>query len=97
MRLASHYLKIPTGTLVALLMLVLGQQKTALAQHDTQKINSDWNAGSIALKDQTIMEGFIQHNEKLRSIKFKPKLEDEEETTSQCKSSQKSSPVNHRR
>jgi len=61
-------------------MLVLGQQKTALAQHDTQKINSDWNAGSIALKDQTIMEGFIQHNEKLRSIKFKPKLEDEEET-----------------
>jgi hypothetical protein len=55
------------------------QLKTAPAQHDTLKLNFGWNAGVLVLKNQTIMEGFIQHDEKLRSIKFKPKLEDEEE------------------
>ena len=79
MRLANNYLKIPTKTLSALLILLFVQAKTAIAQHDTLKLNSDWNAGVLALKNQTIMEGFIRHDEKLRSIKFKPRLEDEEE------------------
>jgi hypothetical protein len=52
---------------------------TALAQHDTLKSNSDWNSGVLTLKEGTIMEGFINHNEKLRSIKFKAKLQDEGE------------------
>ena len=78
MRLASNYLKIPSKTFAALLILLF-VQGTAIAQHDTLKLNSEWNAGVLALKNQTIMEGFIRHDEKLRSIKFKPKLEDEEE------------------
>ena len=79
MRLATNFLKIPASTLTALLIFFFVQLKTALAQHDTLKLNSYWHAGVLALKDQTIMEGFIQHDEKLRSIKFKPKLENEEE------------------
>ncbi len=78
MRLANNLLNIPATTLTALLILFFVQQKAALAQHDTLKVNSGWNAGVLVLKNQTIKEGFIQHDEKLRSIKFKPKLEDEE-------------------
>ena len=78
MRLANNFLKISTTTLTALLILFFVQRKTALAQHETLKLDSGWNAGAIVLKDQTIKEGFIQHDEKLRSIKFKPKLVDEE-------------------
>jgi hypothetical protein len=70
-------LKIRITTLAALLILLLFvERKTALAQHHTLKLNSNWNAGLLVLKDQTIMEGFIQHDEKLRSIKFKPKSAD---------------------
>ena len=79
MRPANNYLKIRTTTLAPILILFLLSLKTALAQHDTLTLNSDWNAGVLALKDQTMMEGFIQHDEKMRSIKFKPKLEDEGE------------------
>jgi hypothetical protein len=60
--------------LSALLILFFVQPNIALAQHDTLKLNSDWNAGVLAFKDQTLLEGFIQHDEKLRSIKFRPKL-----------------------
>jgi hypothetical protein len=63
----------------ALLIVFFLSLKTAFSQDDTVKLNSDWNAGALVLNDQTIMEGFIQHDEKLRSIKFKPKLQDEEE------------------
>jgi hypothetical protein len=76
---ANNYLKILHTTLIAVLIFFFVQLKTALAQHDTLKIKSDWNAGTLALKDQTIMEGYIQHDEKLRSIKFKSKLTDRDE------------------
>ena len=73
--------KIPTTTFAALLIFFFVQPKTVHAQHDTLKLNSNWNAGVLVLKNQTIMEGFIRHDEKLRSIKFKPKLEHDEEIT----------------
>ena len=78
MRPAKNYLKIPASTLTGCLILLFLPLKTALAQHDTVKLNSAWNAGVLVLKNQTIREGFIQHDEKLRSIKFKPTLADEE-------------------
>ena len=52
LKLADNYLKIPTTTLTALLILFFLPRKTALAQHDTLKLNSDWNAGVLVLKDQ---------------------------------------------
>jgi hypothetical protein len=51
----------------------------AFGQHDSLESNSDWNSGVLTLKGGTKMEGFINHNEKLRLIKFKVKLQDEVE------------------
>ena len=78
MRLATKFLKASARELNILLILFF-IHFTGLAQHDALKANSGWNAGILTLKDQTILEGFISHNEKLRSIKFKANLQDEAE------------------
>jgi hypothetical protein len=78
LRLATKFLKTSARELNVLLILFF-IHFTGLAQHDTLKANSGWNSGVLTLKDQTILEGFISHNEKLRSIKFKANLQDEAE------------------
>jgi hypothetical protein len=78
LRLAANFSKIPATELTILLILFF-IHVTGLAQDYVLKSNSDWNSGVLKLKDGTIMEGFIHHDEKVRSIKFKAKLQSEEE------------------
>ena len=78
MRFPSNFLKTRATELNVLLILFF-IHVTAFAQHDTLKSNSDWNSGVLTLKGGTKMAGFISHNEKLRSIKYKAKLQDEDE------------------
>jgi hypothetical protein len=51
-----------------------------VAAQDAPMPPSRWNAGVLTLKNETTLKGFIDHNEKFRSIKFREKLDDEEES-----------------
>ena len=51
-----------------------------VAAQDDPMPPSRWNAGVLTLKNETTLQGFIQHNEKFRSIKFREKLDDEEQS-----------------
>jgi hypothetical protein len=78
LRLAANFLKRPATELSILMLLLLVQLDRAIAQHDSLTSNSNWNSGLLTLKDHSTLKGFIQHDEKLRSIKFRTKLDDED-------------------
>ncbi len=52
LRFPSNFLKTPATELKVLLILFFIHVMTGLAQHDTQKSNSDWNSGVLTLKDR---------------------------------------------
>lgn len=52
----------------------------AFAQFDSLGMNTTWCAGKIAHKDNTILKGYIKHNDKLGMIKFKERPDDEEQS-----------------
>jgi hypothetical protein len=70
-------LKAITRIFVTVLLLLSIE---SFSQFDNLGINSAWNKGSIDLATGKKLTGFIQNNEKLHLIRFKPSLSNDENT-----------------
>jgi hypothetical protein len=66
-------------------VLFLTAYSSAFAQFDSLGLKTTWNRGAILLTDNSRLSGFIQNNERLGLIKFKPTLDQSEEQSFQEK------------
>jgi hypothetical protein len=76
LRFAVDFLN-PSAAELTILLLIFFMP---VAAQDDPIMQSHWNAGVLTLKNETTLKGFIHHNEKFRSIRFREKLDDEEES-----------------
>lgn len=53
----------------------------AYAQNDSDTSSGRWNSGVLTFKDQTTLKGYILHDEKFRSIKFRKWPADDDVST----------------